>query len=35
VSRPFRPAPAAFAFERVVAEPYQGVLFERYRMATA
>jgi putative acetyltransferase len=24
---------AAFRLERVVAEPYQGVLFERYRMA--
>ncbi len=26
---------AGFRLERVVAEPYQGVLFERYRMATA
>jgi putative acetyltransferase len=26
---------AGFALREVVAEPYQGVLFERYRMATA
>lgn len=26
---------AGFRLERVVAEPYQGVLFERFRMATA
>ncbi len=26
---------AGFVLQRVVAEPYQGVLFERYRMATA
>jgi putative acetyltransferase len=26
---------AGFALQRVVSEPYQGVVFERYRMATA
>jgi len=26
---------AGFRLERIVAEPYQGVLFERFRMATA
>jgi GNAT superfamily N-acetyltransferase len=26
---------AGFALQRVVAEPYQGVVFERFRMATA